>query len=64
MQLHKDLSWFELQGSAMPSRAASADVAADDVPKSGASQEPSESKTMKDILYSVENLRKRPGAED
>jgi tRNA (guanine-N(7)-)-methyltransferase subunit TRM82 len=36
----------------------------DAVSNQGSSSGPTENKAVRDILYHVENLRKRPGAED
>lgn len=58
--LQAGLSWFEHQGSGLPAQRVIDGTATDDMAGNGTAH----AKSVRDILYSVENLRKRPGAED
>ncbi|KAL6712080.1 tRNA (guanine-N(7)-)-methyltransferase non-catalytic subunit trm82 [Coniothyrium glycines] len=62
--LRNRLNWFELRGAELPAQASITEVTVDNASGNGTSQRSAEGKTLRDILYSIENLRKRPGAEE
>lgn len=62
--MQKTLKWFTQQASALPVKHVGGGDTGEDAAGDARGSGTVDDKALRDILYSVENLRKRPGADD